>query len=196
MKSVSKKILIINGSLGGAIGNSNVLINHAIENLKTHSALYEIIHLKNNHNDIEAKLKWADGFLFVSGTYWDSWGSPLQLFLEKSTEYEATDLFLFKPASVIITMHSVGGKAILSRLQGVLNTMGMLIPPMSGFVYSLATHLNLKKEHHEEDLSFNDDFWNLEDIEIVIHNLMTAVNHKHTYKSWPVDRKDPNRRWI
>ena len=35
MKSVSKKILIINGSLGGAIGNSNVLINHAIENLKT-----------------------------------------------------------------------------------------------------------------------------------------------------------------
>ena len=192
----SKNILILNGSLGGAEGNSSVLINLAIENLKKHSASIEVIHLKNNQNDLEAKLKWADGFLFVSGTYWDSWGSPLQLFLEKSTEYEASDLFLYKPASVIITMHSVGGKAILSRLQGVLNTIGMLIPPMSGLVYSLATHLNLKKVHNEEDLSFHDDFWNLEDIEIVIHNLMTAVNHQQHYKSWPVDRKDPTRRWI
>jgi hypothetical protein len=118
----------------------------------------------------------------------------MQKFLEMATKYEASDLFLFKPASVMITMHSVGGKGVLSRLQGVLNTMGLGIPPMSGMVYALSTHIALTMGENYNH--FNDDFWSLEDIEIIIHNLMSAVQHKHDFKSWPVDRKDPQRRWL
>ncbi|MBP9682183.1 MAG: NAD(P)H-dependent oxidoreductase [Bacteriovorax sp.] len=187
-----KKILILNGSLGGASGNTSELIKVATEHLTKSSSQFEVIHLDKAHPDIASKLSWADGFIFTSGTYWDSWGSPLQKFLEETTQFEASDLFLFKPAAVMITMHSVGGKEVLSRLQGVLNTIGLLIPPMSGLVYALSTHLAMKSP----DQSFNDDFWGLEDVEVVIHNLLTAIKKKHDFKAWPVDRKDPKRKWL
>lgn len=192
MLNKEKKILILNGSLGGAEGNTSVLIKVASELLTTANVLFEIIHLEKNSSDLASKLSWADGFLFTSGTYWDSWGSPMQAFLENATQYEASDLFLFKPAAVIISMHSVGGKEVLSRLQGVLNTIGLMVPPMSGLVYALSTQLAMKSP----DKSFNEDFWGMEDVEVVIHNLLTAVNQKHDFKSWPVDRKDPKRKWL
>lgn len=185
-------ILIINGSLGGVNGNTSVLIDAATEHLKNMNCKFDILHLEDNDYDLKTKLAWANGFIFTSGTYWDSWGSPMQKFLETSTEFEASDLLLGKPASVLITMHSVGGKGVLSRLQGVLNTMGFLIPPMSGMVYSLSSHMAMQMGEND----FNKDFWSLEDIEIIIHNLITAVNQKTAYKSWPVDHKDPKRRWL
>lgn len=193
MISNNKNILIINGSLGGASGNTAVLIALTQKHLALHHANIDILHLEENEYDLKTKLTWADGFIFTSGTYWDSWGSPMQKFLESSTQYEASDLFLYKPAGVIISMHSVGGKEILSRLQGVLNTMGLAIPPMCGLVYSLSTHMALILS---DSCDFSDDFWSLEDLEIVVHNLMTAVNHNHNFKSWPIDRKDPKRRWL
>ena len=188
------KILILNGSLGGASGNTSVLIKAASEFIQKNNIECEVIHLETNKDNLKDKLAKADAFLFTSGTYWDSWGSPMQKFLEDSTQYEASDIFLFKPAAVMITMHSVGGKGVLSRLQGVLNTLGLAIPPMSGLVYSLSAHLAMNAEN--EDNNFNDDFWSLEDIEVVIHNLITASKHKHDFKAWPVDHKDPKRRWL
>jgi multimeric flavodoxin WrbA len=190
----NKNILIINGSLGGANGNTSVLIKTAQKYLLQYETNIDILHLEENGYDLKNKLAWADGFIFTSGTYWDSWGSPLQRFLENSTEYEASDLFLYKPASVMISMHSVGGKGVLSRLQGVLNTICLAIPPMSGLVYALSTHIALTLNENHKD--FGNDFWSLEDIEIIVHNLMTAVHQKHDFKSWPVDRKDPQRRWL
>lgn len=189
-----KNILILNGSLGGAKGNTSVLIKEATRLLGTHSANVDVLHLEDETalDELERKLLWAEGFIFTTGTYWDSWGSPMQKFLEVSTEFEAGAAFLFKPAAVMITMHSVGGKSVLSRLQGVINTIGVAIPPMSGLVYALSTHLAM----NSNEQSFNADFWSMEDVEIVVHNLMTAVNKKHDYKAWAVDRKDPKRRWL
>lgn len=188
-------ILIINGSLGGKDGNTSVLIKTAINNLSKYTGNIKTIHLEDKPSDLESILSWADGFIFTSGTYWDSWGSPMQNFLEQTTKYEASNLFLFKPASVMITMHSVGGKEVLSRLQGVLNSIGMAIPPMSGLVYSLATHLVLNADGSKED-SFNEDFWSLDDVEVTTHNLVASLNGKNDFKAWPVDRKDPKRRWL
>ena len=198
MNQIKNNILIINGSLGGANGNTNVLIEKACQYLGQNQINFEILHLeeylKKNQNDLLFKISWADGFIFTTGTYWDSWGSPMQIFLELITQYEASEAFLYKPASVMVSMHSVGGKAVLSRLQGVLNTIGISIPPMSGLVYALTTHLAMaeNKEHSE----FQEDFWSQDDIEIIIHNLITAVRHQQNFKSWPVDRKDPKRRWL
>jgi multimeric flavodoxin WrbA len=185
-------ILIINGSLGDTTGNTSVVIEVACKHIIQQGGTFTILNLEDNIANLKTQLSQADGFLFASGTYWDSWGSPMQRFLETSTEFEASDIFLGKAASVLITMHSVGGKGVLSRLQGVLNTMGLLIPPMSGLVYSLANHTAFLSQKND----FSDDFWSLEDIEIVIHNLLTAVSKKHAYKSWPIDHKDPKRRWL
>lgn len=192
-----KKILICNGALGGSDGNTSHLIN-LVQNIITRKQggfeyleLRDLFNNKLSIDELEKKLKQADGFIFTSGTYWDSWGSPMQFFLEKITEFEGSDLFLGKPAAVIITMHSVGGKSVLSRLQGVLNTLGIMIPPMTGMVYSLAGHLAL-----QSDSTFAEDFWSLEDSEVVVHNLLTALNNKNNFLAWPVDHGDPKRLWI
>ena len=189
-----KKILILNGSLGADQGNTGILIERI---QKQFSVENEVIHLKYllekkiTLSELKQKLQSADGFVFTSGTYWDSWGSPMQYFLEAATEFEASDIFMGKPAAVMITMHSVGGKGVLSRLQGVLNTLGLMIPPMSGLVYSLAGQLALDTRS-----TFSEDFWSLEDIDIVAHNLLTALYKQQSYKPWPVDHKDPKRIWV
>lgn len=188
-----KKILILNGSLSGDLGNTKFLLEHLQKKIPSSDVVHlkDLLEKKIDFKDLKTKLQHADGFVFSSGTYWDSWGSPMQYFLEAATELEASDTFMGKPAAVMITMHSVGGKGVLSRLQGVLNTMGMMIPPMSGIVYSLAGQLALETES-----SFAEDFWSLEDVDIIAHNLLTALNRETTYKQWPVDHKDPKRLWI
>jgi multimeric flavodoxin WrbA len=193
-----KKILIINGSLGSEQGNTNVLINECKTLLNANNIVSEVLHLNSFFNQglenekqlLKKELEQANGFIFTSGTYWDSWGSPMQKFLEIITDFEATDVLFAKPCAVVITMHSVGGKEVLSRLQGVLNTMGLLIPPMSGLVYALATHLAM-----QTDNEFADDFWSKEDLKIVMNNLMTGLKITHTFETWPVDKKDPKRLW-
>jgi multimeric flavodoxin WrbA len=174
------KILIINGSLGGAGGNTAVMLRRLEKEFQPRADLRTL-----------ELLAWCDGLVFSTGTYWDSWGSPLQKFLEEMTGTEATELWLGKPAAVLVTMHSVGGKAVLSRLQGVLNTLGCAIPPMSGFVYSLSNQLALATPS-----DFADDFWRLDDLQSIAENLLRAAAARAVYASWPVDRQDPRRRWI
>lgn len=191
-----KNILLLNGSPSGELGNTHVLTEYVEKILHSKNVKLKTIYLKEllaqniSLNDIENHLKKADAFIFTSGTYWDSWGSPLQYFLETSTQFEGSNYFLGKPASVIITMHSVGGKGVLSRLQGVLNTLGISIPPMSGMVYSLANHLSLTSAS-----DFHDDFWSTDDIETILHNLLASFQNKN-YVSWKIDHKDPKRIWI
>lgn len=187
-----KKILILNGSISGTEGNTQKLVDllqDKIENCEV-VQLKDLMDKKLSLNELKTKLKKADGFILTSGTYWDSWGSPMQYFLELATEFEASDIFLGKPAGVIITMHAVGGKGVLSRLQGVLSTLGMLIPPMSGMVYSLSQQLALETES-----SFANDFWSLEDTNVIVHNVLASLGNKK-YQTWPVDHKDPKRIWI
>jgi chromate reductase len=113
------------------------------------------------------------GFVFATGTYWDSWGSPMQRFLERATRFEGGPVWLGKPAAVVVTMHSADGKGVLSRLQGVLCTLGCQIPPMSGMVYSLATHLAIRRADAEPSVPYA-DFWQIDDFDTLCHNLLRA----------------------
>lgn len=181
-----KNLLIINAGLGGAEGNTH-------EFLKNQKLPHKIIHLEDiqNFSEIQNQMLEADAILFCTGTYWDSWSHHMQKLLQDMTAIEAHPKILGKPAGVLVTMHSVGGKSVASRLQGVLNTMGFLIPPMSAMVYSLATHIA-----SQTDSEFKDDFWSEEDLQIILHNLKEAAEKTHNYKSWPVDIKDPKRKWL
>lgn len=188
-----KKVAIIDGSLAGAEGNTCLLLKRAGEILAKRSQV-EWVDLAQNYSLSEYKKRFTEcsGFLFGTGTYWDSWSSVLQRFLEQSTELEGTAVWLGKPAATIVTMHSVGGKEVLSRLQGVFNTLGLLIPPMSGMVYSTVNQVALASG----DPTWCQDLWCLEDIELICHNLLEAVYGTFQWKAWPVERSLTAENWI
>lgn len=191
------RILFIHGGVGGDQGNSVELGRALAQFLGDRATVAELFLSQNLSNDeIVGALEAADAFVFTTGTYWDSWGSPLQRFLEEFTRLEGTSVYLGKPAAVLVTMHSVGGKEVLSRLQGVLNTLGMSIPPMSGIAYSYSTQLALTTPVGKTEA----DFWSFADLERIAHNLMTAVAQNRTsdftWSAWNIDTSNPNKKWI
>ncbi len=198
------RVLLINGSPHGQQGNTCALLQRA----STCFAQFQVdvdwlvLREKLEHKLWHAKLSAADMFVFGTGTYWDSWGSPLQDFFERMTETEGTEMWLGKPAGVLVSMHSVGGKAILSRLQGVLSSYGALLPPMSGMVYSALGHAWLMSSEavgtavQKDASSIADDIWQLDDIEVIVHNLVTAQRGLRNWRRWPVDAKDYAARWL
>lgn len=187
-------ILILNGSPSAKAGNCNHLIKEIQKSL-TKSVKTQVVHLAEvkKVSTLYKDIKKASGFIFVTGTYWDSWGSPLQKFLEEATDLEGTDSFVGKPSAVFVLNHSVGGKAVLSRLQGVLSTFGCLIPPMSGMVYSLVTSLALQSSQSKK---YKNDFWSLDDIAMILENFELALKIKAQWKTWPIDRKNFRDKWL
>ncbi len=183
--------LLINGSPEGTRGNTARLLAIADEVL---AAEIEVRHLVLAATEVHA---WRDALskcrvmIIGTGTYWDSWGSPLQRFLEQMTDTEGTELWLGKPAGVIVSMHAVGGKGVLSRLQGVLNTFGALLPPMTGVVCSAVAQAAI-----EADSPIAEDLWRPEDIRLACHNLLAACHRDRPYRAWPVDRAATRSIWV
>ncbi len=191
------QITVINGSLAGGQGSTGALLQLLGNAIGQRASLRQIeLREISDPSSLLETLRNSDAFVFATGTYWDSWGSPLQRFLEQITETEGDPaIWLGKPAAVVVTMHSVGGKGVLSRLQGVLSTLGCLIPPMSGMVYSQANHLALQsRKNTTEGQSL--DFWRPEDLTVVAHNLLESLGARKSWKSWPVDREDFERPWF
>ncbi len=185
-----KNILVLNGSPSGSRGNCAVWVKLLKKSLGK-SASVEVVQLADGTSVAKKKIASADGIVFVTGTYWDSWGSPLQRFLEDVTDLEGTSALMGKPAAVFVLMHSVGGKGVLSRLQGVLSTLGFLIPPMSGMVYSLVSDVALKsKSSHAKD------FWQKDDVGLILTNFLQACDLNVQWATWPVDKKNPKRLWL
>ncbi len=220
-------LLLLNASLTGDAGNTAVLLSHAhrllarratVESLTLaasftstsvsrsqlsalSSSLLPVSQPSALNPQLLGALQRADGFLLGTGTHWDSWSSVLQKFLEDATPHEGTALWLGKPAAVVVTEHSVGGKAVLSRLQGVLITLGCTLPPMSGLVLSRAA---LLAAEHAPDPATTSDFWCEADLRVVCHNLAEAArvslsgakpDHPR-WRTWPVDRRDFSARWL
>lgn len=197
-------ILILNGSPTGKKGNGSVLIKKLREQMQNYPEwankdTVTIIHLAETVGSVAgvkkivAQIKKANGFIFVTGTYWDSWGSPLQILLEKITDLEGSSAFLGKPAMVLVLNHSVGGKGVLSRLQGVLSSLGCLIPPMSGLVYSWVADQVLKNKPHT---SAHEDLWSLNDLNDILENFRKVLKLNIKWKAWSVDKKEYRHVWL
>lgn len=134
-------LLLLNASLAGDAGNTAGLLARA-HRLLARRATVESLTLASLavaasasdsppaalHPQLLTALSRANGFLLGTGTHWDSWSSVLQTFLEDATPHEGTALWLGKPAAVVVSEHSTGGKGVLSRLQGVLVTLGCTLP--------------------------------------------------------------------
>ena len=188
------RLLLLNAALAGNAGNTAVLLAEARALLAPHAEV-TVVTLADDHAPgfaaLRPQLEDADGFLFGTGTHWDSWSSVLQKFLEDATPAEGTALWLGKPAAVVVSEHSTGGKGVLSRLQGVLVTFGCALPPMSGLVLSRAAVIAAR--HDPEAAS---DFWCRDDLAVICHNLAEAAAGTRNWRTWPVDRADFGARWL
>jgi multimeric flavodoxin WrbA len=182
-------ISIIDGSLGGSSGNTGAIVVKLAEILDAAGHKGAAFFLADKMIEV-ANLPDSDAFIFTTGTYWDGWGSPLQRFLELATPTELKTPWLGKPAGIVVTGHSEGSKGILSRLMGVLNTFGMFVPPLCGMTYTLAASCAAKHA-----IEWKDDFWVLDDLEVLIYNLELASHIKANWKTWNVDL-DPGKLWI
>ena len=191
------RVLLLDASLAGPGGNSSALLDLLAARL--HSlAQVERVALSGpagkNFAAIEPALRSADAFVFATGTHWDSWSSALQEFLEDATPAEASSLWLGKPAAVLVTEHSVGGKAVLSRLQGVLVTLGCAIPPLSGLVLAQSTQL---ARRHCPNPEACEDYWSPDDLGVVAQNLLASIRRpRPDWRAWPVDRSGYRKRWL
>ena len=200
-------LLLLNASLAGDAGNTAVLLTRSRRLLTRHATVESLTlanlspesSLSSLNPQLAAALARADGFVFGTGTHWDSWSSVLQKFLEIATSTEGTALWLGKPAALIVSEHSTGGKGVLSRLQGVLVTFGCSIPPMSGLVLSRAALIAAR-----DDPAAARDFWSADDLRIVCHNLAEAARitlpaakpARPRWRTWPVDRREFSARWL
>ena len=186
------RILIINAALNGRDGNTATLLKRAADYLQRRAEIRQLCLAEAySYEVVRAELMAAQGILIGTGTYWDSWSSLLQRLLEDATPDEGEAPWFAKPIGVLVSMHSVGGKGIVSRLQGVLSTFGCLVPPMSGLVYSYANQRALAAPTAQTA-----DLWCLEDVDVVAWNVLTAALKEHDYRKWPVDRTGADDKWM
>ena len=185
-------VLIINAGLAATRGNSQVVTEYCRELLGGLGVAHESVVLKDAApGSVQAAIARAERLVFVSGTYWGGFSSLLQQLFEELTPTEASELWLGKPASVLVTAHQVGAQSVLFRLQGVLSTFGCSIAPMSGVVIS-----KLGEALRSRAPELCDDVWGLEDVATALHNLLGAPFTPEKFRAWPVDREHYAERWL
>lgn len=196
-------VLIINGAMGGRVGNTAMLLKKIKKMVLTKHDLVRVrvIHLSPSFcwTSVKRAIKKADALIFSTGTYWDSWGSGMQQLFEKMTVLEGSKYLVGKPACAIVTMHSVGGKEVCSRILGNLVSLGCMIPPFAGFAYSYADHIAHKSRTSGKRLL--DDVWHIQDLESLLANLIKAakVEIKPEYEVWDflnTTAFDPTTVWL
>lgn len=184
--------LIINAGLSGTEGNSQVIAGRCERVLRDWQEPHASLVLRGATLDDAAQaIRAAERLVFVSGTYWGGFSSLLQALVEQLTPTEGTDLWLGKPAAVLVSAHQVGAQLVLWRLQGLLVTLGCLIPPMSGVVIT-RTGEELRRRAPE----LCDDVWGLDDVDTALANLRAVPNLRPAFRSWPVDREHFTARWL
>jgi NAD(P)H-dependent FMN reductase len=185
-------VLIVNAGLAANRGNSQVVAEHCRSVLGALGVAHESVLLKDAvPGSVRAAIARAERLVFVSGTYWGGFSSLLQQLFEELTPTEATELWLGKPASVLVTAHQVGAQSVLFRLQGVLSTFGCLIAPMSGVVIS-----KLGEALRARAPELCDDVWGLDDVATALHNLLAAPFTPTKFRAWPVDREHYAELWL
>lgn len=183
-----KNILIINGSLRGEVGDGFRLAMKAHEYARRHegidASIYSLTAPKSTTKELCELLESADGFVVISGTYWNNISSLLQRFAEVCTAFENSPAFFGKPVAALVTMDSVGGVEVVNKIHHIFQGLGCWSPPCSSVVVSRIGEKALQ-DSIAINSDENDDVWRIEDIEITIQNLITAITFPRTeWKCW------------
>ncbi len=198
MGTEKKQVILLNGSIRGNQGNSGSIAEKIASHLHSRKIASEILTLADPLPDIgqvSNLLREAHGFFAISGSYWSSWGSPMQRFLEVMTAFENTPVFFGKPFACAISMDSVGGLDIAQRLHGAFAGLGCWSPPCSTMVLSRVGQeaINASAGSTEDP---NEDVWRLSDLEPVLHNLVLATQVNVGWQSWPYKKLElPSGPW-
>ena len=181
---MTARLLLLNGSLRGAEGNTAALLRRACHALDS-GWQTDTLCLADYAGSVETlaeRLFAADAFLIGSGVYWGSCGSPLQRFLEVMTSYELSPCFLGKPAGAVISADSIGGLDVAQRLLGAFSLLGCIVPPLSTVVVSRAACAA-----SELAPEANADVWQVTDLDVVVQNLLLACSFRTLpWRTWPV----------
>lgn len=183
---MSKKILIINGSIRGKEGNSRRLAQQAKKILKEsyglNSKILTLSHPKRTIHDVYDLVKEADGFLVLSGTYWNNMSSLLQRFIETMSIYENNKIFFGKPLACAVTMDSVGGVDVGLTIQNSFAWLWCRFSPCSSIVVSRLAQSTLSEKPYNKE---NDDVWTADDLQVILKNLVAAAQiDKNQRWSW------------
>jgi chromate reductase len=189
MTSAAKNILIINGSLRGTAGNSGAVAkqaaNELVNELRQQATVLTLTDPLPTIRAVYELLAGCDGFLVVTGVYWNNWSSLLQRFIEVTTAFENTPAFFGKPVACAVTMDSVGGIEVAARLQAVFGGLGCWSPPCSTVVLSRTGQEAITASAGKE-YDPNEDVWRMEDLSIVLQNLaMAAAMPRNHWVAWP-----------
>jgi chromate reductase len=187
------RLVLLDGSLRPQ-GNTARALDAISAHLAGHAQVERVVLAAHTATVFETAelLRNADGFLVATGTYWGAWGSPLQRFLELMTSFEATDVFVGKPVSVLVTMDSTGGAEVAARLTAVFTCLGCFVPPF-GWMALSRVGVELRAVRPEATR----DVWSHADLAVLAQNLVIAARAPRLpYGAWTIERADPiDRPW-
>ncbi|MEP7050801.1 MAG: NAD(P)H-dependent oxidoreductase [Pseudomonadota bacterium] len=181
---MTSRLLLLNGSVRGASGNTARLLEHASRTLGQawHSDALVLAEYAGTVEALVERLHAADAILVGTGVYWGSWGSPLSRFLEVITAHELSPCFLGKPVGAVVSADSVGGLDVAQRLLGAFSLLGCVIPPLSTVVVS-----RVATAAAQTDPQANEDVWQAEDLAVVAQNLsLASALRSLPWATWPV----------
>jgi chromate reductase len=178
-------LLVIDGSLRPGTGNTARALALAVSAFSeaTTSDCLELARYEGDLAAVAERLRRADALLVGTGTYWGSWGSPLQRFFELMTPFEATDAFIGKPAAAIVTMDSTGGSEVAARLVATLACFGCRIPSFGWMALSrVGVALSAVAPASTRDV------WAPPDLAVLARNLETAAREHPAATPWDIER--------
>ena len=107
-------------------------------------------------------------------------GPPsMQRFLEPATSYEATDVFLGKPSSVLVTMDSTGGGEVAARLAATFACLGCFTPVRVDGAVADRRGAGASRPDTVRDV------WSYADIAVLVGNLVVAARAPRLpYRPW------------
>jgi chromate reductase len=177
------RILVVNGSVRGAHGDCARALDAAARHLGDEEIANVVLaEYRGTVEGMVELIRGADAFVVGTGTYWGNPGSPLLRFLEVITPLEATDAFVGKPVACVVTMDSVGGVDVATRLLGTFAMMGCVVAPFPLVVLSRTGHAVAGQPGF-------DDVWQEKDLEVTMKNLVAAASSDRSrFVAWPVDK--------
>lgn len=189
MSASKQKILIINGSIRGMHGNSWMIAKTAEAYLRgkliADPSIINLSEPRTSIKEVYELLSASDGFLVVTGNYWNSWGSAMQRFIEVITTFENDPVLFGKPVACAVTVDSVGGADVAAGLHAVFSGLGCWSPPCSTLVLSRVGLEAIAASKGQVD-NPNEDVWSVDDIGIVLQNLVTAAGmRRDRWVAWP-----------